>query len=514
MTAKRVTARKRKATKPSRRSGKRKNAITNPILAWEDDPESGLAPIERPAPNLASQPFPTRIEGQQAPPPKIYKKGTLQFRYWAAADALRRASDFWGGILGNIPWQPGGTLPVSLDRGQDLNAFYDRVGLRFFHGAAGNQTVFSGESPDVVCHELGHAILDSIRPELWDAGSSEIGAFHESFADISAILSAVQLPSVRTAVLQEINSKLFRSSRLSRLAEQLGRAIRLVRPDLADPDCLRNAVNSFFYREPETLPPTAPSSLLSSEPHSFSRVFTAGFFGTLANMLALSGSQPTEQQLQSASVDAAKLLTNAVLASPVVPNYYSQVAGHMVDSDQALFAGKFRDAITSSFIHCGVLSMQSLRAVTAARPSAPRLTLHMLGAPTVKAAGARKAAPVERRSARAVVEPGAALPPVAISGDDLGLDGEKVLVRAASETPRLPALSAAITGDSLPGVTHDKAARSFLEDLLQRGHVSIAAGGRYSVSDHPMARKTHELVRKQGGLELVRKLFDCGWTGA
>jgi len=55
----------------------------------------------------------------------------------------------------------------------------------------------SGESPDVVCHELGHALLDSFKPQLFDAASMEVAAFHESFGDMSALLSALQLPSVR-----------------------------------------------------------------------------------------------------------------------------------------------------------------------------------------------------------------------------------------------------------------------------------------------------------------------------
>jgi Zn-dependent metalloprotease len=90
----------------------------------------------------------------------------------------------------------GSILPVDLDFGADLNAFYDREGLKFFHGAAAGRTVFSGESPDVVCHELGHAILDSLKPQLFDAASIEVAAFHESFGDMSALLSALQLPSV------------------------------------------------------------------------------------------------------------------------------------------------------------------------------------------------------------------------------------------------------------------------------------------------------------------------------
>ena len=173
-----------------------------------------------------------------------------------------------------IPWEVGTILPVDLDFGVDLNAFYDREGLKFFHGTAAGRTVFSGESPDVVCHELGHALLDSFKPQLFDAASIEVAAFHESFGDMSAILSALQLSSVREGVLAETGGVLRRSSRLSRLAEQLGWAIRQSVPSAVEPDCLRNAVNTFFYRDPDTLPTTAPATSLSSEPHSFSRVFT------------------------------------------------------------------------------------------------------------------------------------------------------------------------------------------------------------------------------------------------
>jgi hypothetical protein len=44
----------------------------------------------------------------------------------------------------------------------------------------------------VVCHELGHAILDALKPQLFNVASTEAGAFHEAFGDISAILCALQ----------------------------------------------------------------------------------------------------------------------------------------------------------------------------------------------------------------------------------------------------------------------------------------------------------------------------------
>ena len=169
----------------TKRRGKARAAPQPRVLinAWEQDPGAGAQPtggqiVQRPVPDLRSQPFPIRIINA-APEAKAHPPGTAEFRYWTAAEALRRGADFWGALLPGISWEVGSILPVELDFGTDLNAFYDRKGLKFFHGSAGERTVFSGESPDVVCHELGHAALDSFKPQLFDAASIEVAAFHE-----------------------------------------------------------------------------------------------------------------------------------------------------------------------------------------------------------------------------------------------------------------------------------------------------------------------------------------------
>jgi hypothetical protein len=209
--------RSKRAAKKSaaRSSGRKARAVSTErgpqpkgvINGWEDDPGAGTQPsggqvVQRPVPALRDQPFPTRIVNpSSAPEAKPHPPGTAEFRYWAAAEALRRGSDFWGALVPGTSWEVGAILPVDLDFGVDLNAFYDRQGLKFFHGSAAGRTVFSGESPDIVCHELGHALLDSFKPQLFDAASIEVAAFHESFGDMSAILSALQLSSVREGVL-------------------------------------------------------------------------------------------------------------------------------------------------------------------------------------------------------------------------------------------------------------------------------------------------------------------------
>src|SRR5215813_3852446 len=203
---------------------------------------------------------------------------------------------------------------------------------------------------------------------------------------MSAILAALQVAQVRDAVLTETGGHVKRSSQLSRLAEQLGRAIRLRVPDAVDPDCLRNAANSFFYQDPNTLPSDAPASMLSSEPHSFSRVFTGAFFEALGDMLVVISAKPTSNDLLTASQEMGRLLMAAVQAAPVVPEYYSQVAAALIEAD-ANSGSSFGTALKSAFVRHGILSTQSASAMgvlhAASSTAGPVATL----AATTRAAG-------------------------------------------------------------------------------------------------------------------------------
>src|SRR5947209_2063326 len=442
------TAKKRAAGKTRPRSAKPAKArssatktttATAPIRSWEDDPgspDAGQQPVETSAPAATSRGLGFAIDGT-APAARRYNPGTAEFRYWAAADAMARGTAFWRSILpARTKWHStvGSKLRVTLDQGEDFNAYYDRKGLHFFHGTAGGRTVYSGESPDVVCHEMGHAVLDAARPQLFDANFIEAAAIHESFGDMSALLSALQLESMRTQVLVETNGHVYSSSRLSRLAEQLGWAIRQIQPDAVDRDCLRNAVNSFFYADPQGLPPSGPASTLASEPHSFSRVFTATFLQALAG---IHGLQATTDQagLRQASQDAARLLIDAVSHSPVVPSYYSQVAAHMVESDANRFGGRYADVLKNAFVRHGVLSLESANAVTASPKSAvpPR------------AMGANGAGP------------DGATPLISLPGRRYGL-GEELLVHAPAEPKRFVVAGAAPAMGSAEAPAHDAAA--------------------------------------------------------
>jgi len=482
-------AKKKRA--PSKKT-KRVVGVTT-INAWETDPGNGNQPtggtfVQRPVPVLSTAPLPTRIVNPaQAPAAGQFAPGTPGFRYWTAAEALRRSSDYWGALLPGVSWQVGASLPVGLDEGERLNAFYDRVGLSFFHADVGGRTVYSGESADVVCHELGHALLDSIKPQLWDAASLEIAAFHEAFGDITAILAALQLPTLRHAVLLETGGALYRTSRLTRVAEQLGWAIRQSRPSSVDADCLRNAVNSFFYREPNTLPTNAPATSLSSEPHSFSRVFTGAFFEGLAGMLNVRPAQD-EPNLLQVSQDMGRLLADAIRAASVVPTFFSQVAANVLRIATQRFAAQgYEQPLRSAFVRHGVLPPGPAFAVAATQPM-----------PMTAAAA----------------EP-TTLQQVRLSVAEYGLGVPSVLVYAASEPKTFDVAGAAMAIGAAVAPAQDEAAKAFLEDLLRRGRLKVATpAGRRAEIVRPTAvsgpeSHTHEIMREGADAVLRRVRVDC-----
>lgn len=482
--------------KPAKKKAPKKK-VANVVLSWEDDPLSvpSASPIERPVPNVSDARLAIRIEGPK-PAAKVYPRGTKEFRYWTAAEALRRAADYWGGILpSSFTWKVGNQLPVRLDEGVDLNAFYTRggagdpPGLSFFHETVNGVTYFSAESPEVTCHELGHAVLDALRPELFNTAFIEAAAFHESYGDMTAILSVLQLPSMRTNLIGATAGKIARNSRVSRLAEQLGFAIRINHPDAVDGDSLRNAANTFFYRDPHQLPPSAPANLLSSEPHSFSRVFTAAFLEMLAGIFAAQGAPGSEQQLLDATKIAGQLLAGAVAEAPVVPAYYSQVAAHFLSVDASQFNKKYRDVIKGAFVRRGILSLDAASSgVTDAQIKS-----------TAKSFAAAAAQP-ERR-----------VQTMALPAQRFGLD--TLYVAAPASTPRFAVAPAAPSIGEIEAPSRETAAQSFVEDLFRRGRVEMHDYGDPDTRVcQPGTRKTHELVGNDRGVELQRRIFDCGFT--
>jgi len=461
------------------------------IATWEDDPGQegeGRQPITVEGPDLSALALPVEIDGPVVAP-DVYDRGTADFRYWVAAEAVARGVDYWAPILpGGTAWSVtgGGSLVVKPDAGTDLNAYYDRETLSFFHFPDQDPTVFSGESPEVVCHELGHAVLDAIKPELWDTSFIEAASFHEGFGDMSAVLSTLQNDEYREFIADNVLA-LNHYSRLSRTAEQLGAGLRALRPDAVEAECLRCLANSWFYQDPSGLPPMAPAWLLASEPHSFSRVFTGAFLDGLAGMVEGPGSDAIAAAVQ----DMGRILVAGVVAAPVVPSFYAEVAYAMLLADNDTFGGKYLQPLAGAFVRHGVLALTSQGEIV--RPE---------GAPSL-----------------GVMTVGGGENHVVISGAELGTS-QDVHVPLPTMTRTAGTASSDVDFGPVAPPTATHATRAFVEDLFRRSRVqvdqevrapSFGAAPAAPVAAPPVrpTKFTHTLVEEDGMLVLRRRIFDC-----
>ena len=159
-------------------------------------------------------------ENQHAP-------GTPEFLFWQCREGALAAVEAWESVAGDLnAWQGNRKKLLLLqDNGEDLNAFYDRSSFSFFHLPIRQKTFFSGASTDVVAHEIGHGLLDAIRPDLWDATFLETGAFHEAFGDCIAVLAALHDRDTRRSC--------WRRQRHSRRRTSSSRRPRTCRPGSA-----------------------------------------------------------------------------------------------------------------------------------------------------------------------------------------------------------------------------------------------------------------------------------------
>ncbi|MDA7965390.1 hypothetical protein [Ruegeria sp.] len=132
--------------------------------------------------------------------------------------------DVWEGYFGRpIPWhfaQDFERLELSLLPSLD-NA---HIGWGFLETGGtwehGDEYRAYSLNFDVVAHEIGHAIIYSVigMPSDGDAGGEYYG-FHESAADLVALLASLHFGSVVDDLLQNTRGNLYTFNRLSRFAE-------------------------------------------------------------------------------------------------------------------------------------------------------------------------------------------------------------------------------------------------------------------------------------------------------
>jgi hypothetical protein len=341
-------------------SGKKTNLIdtSKPIDYWLNDPST---------PSLVGK----TIYSKSKLPLSVsgfvgggYKITTPQGR---AANCYAVLNNTLNGITPKIEKFPGkwaatSNLQVYPVAGQDFNAFYDRRSLKFFYGydPVAKKNIYTADSSDVVSHELGHALLDSIRPDFWNIQSYEVWALHESFGDIVALLNIMENRNVLAEAIKQTSGDLSKSNTISKLAEEFGKAIYNVTRGTNGytPFCLRDAVNNFNYVDPSLLLDDSPNNVLSRECHNFSRVWTGTWYECLVGIYKFEIENNKRSQLDSlvlAKETMASYFFSAVGSVPTTGKLFEAIAKKilLIDSSKG---GKYSTVLNSVFIKRNIIS--------------------------------------------------------------------------------------------------------------------------------------------------------------
>ncbi len=136
-------------------------------------------------------------------------------------------------VLGRAaPWAfKGNRLIVVPHAGYLANAFYDRgsKSIQFYYFGPEARRGYTCLSHDIIAHETGHAILDGLRPHYVEDSSLQTTAFHESVADLTAILASLLNNQIRWQVADEFVQSLSPNpidaslEMVASLAEEFGR---------------------------------------------------------------------------------------------------------------------------------------------------------------------------------------------------------------------------------------------------------------------------------------------------
>ncbi len=458
------------------------------------------------------------VQGQFAP-------GTPEFLFWQCREAALAALETWESFAGNLAaWSAEAAdpnnLPLLQNAGNVLNAFYDRQSFSFFQFVTPTKSTYSGASTDVVSHEVGHGLLDSVRTDLFDSAFLEAAAFHEAFADCMALLTALSDQQSRQALL-DVAADLGTANFVETTAEDLSDGILQSFGPGANPSAPRHALNDFEFRIPSTLPANGPPGQLINESHSFGQVFSGSFYDCIRNVFNALPSHG-EQDLLAAAQRVVKILLAAVRSAPLVPRFFESVGRSMISVDQQLNGGTNQAAIQNAFSRHGI-------ALLGASLLAPRADLAgSVPALTGKAAGILDLATRKDLLQRIGAPPSAklAINSTEILGQKVARAIHKREVPLAKLDKRLAGVvaladetmfvgssgkSAVLMGALPEEYTTQDEVRSYVTSLLEHDRISFesAKKGTLAATDTTSPMTTHAIRVRLGKKLLVRLRFFC-----
>ena len=270
-----------------------------------------------------------------------------------------------------LKWSFPGPLEIKPHAGEGKTAYYARWnrGLSFcqWDSPSLGKVVKTAESFDVGSHEAGHAILDGMRPGL--LGSNESKAFHEAFGDCSALIHALQYDTNLEKILAENGGDFSKPSLITRLAEEFGTAFNKEddNPNNDDRPYYRTALNDFKYAPidslpSDTYPPSQPEEVLTSEPHSFGRIWSGAFYSMLKGLYeqeSQAGHEPM-LALKNAREALGFIWGGSLEQLPAANLKFKQPAAAMLREAREYEGGKYFDSLAAVMLDRNLLTEQEI----------------------------------------------------------------------------------------------------------------------------------------------------------
>lgn len=217
--------------------------------------------------------------------------------------------------------------------GELANAMYSRehraLAFYYFRDSEGKY-VFTGRSFDIVAHETGHAVLDSLLPQYLTSNNPESGALHESFGDLTAIFALLNDLEMCEAVITQSKGNLHNHSFFSIIGEEFGLA-------LGRNFGLRNADENLSMDQ------------VSTEVHDLSRVFTSAVYDILVDMYEITRNiekyNPAET-LYRVGKHLCGVYITAFLKAPRSDGRFRDIANLMIKAEQTK---EYKDIMVRQF---------------------------------------------------------------------------------------------------------------------------------------------------------------------
>ena len=317
----------------------------------------------------------TKVEGKAVKPASdgSYVFESKDTRIHAAlpfATVSQTISTFEQGLGKPIKWAfSGEKLGIVPDGGDMLNAYYSRENgnVNFFHATdpKTHEKIWSGDSGEVVSHETGHAILDSLRPGYFSAWSPDPGAFHEAFGDVAAMVMSLRDDKTLDKVVEQTGGDLSKQNVIAAMGEQIGVVINdTAGKNVTGGDWTRNSINHFKWQDPSTLPESGGPDQLGSEVHSFSRLWTGATYDITKGIVDanLAKGMAPKDALKAGGDELLNIYVNLFKTAPKGDFTFRDMANAMVSSDQQFNGGKNVELMNKVFTDRKILGSVAFEA--------------------------------------------------------------------------------------------------------------------------------------------------------